>query len=58
MKLSELQELLEMFKIKFGDLEIVRYYIDEDEECPILKNNFSATQDSCSKEFENIRFWV
>lgn len=59
MKLSEMREWLQELENKWGDIEIVRYYIDEDDlELPIEKNNFSGTQDADADHIEYVRFWV
>lgn len=59
MKLSEMQKILKEYEDKYGDIEIVRYYIDTDEDLNILKNNFSATaEDPNPYKILYIRLWV
>lgn len=59
MKLSEMRELLQTLENKWGDIEIVRYYIDNDDlELPIEKSNFSGTQNEGVDHIEYVRFWV
>jgi hypothetical protein len=55
MRISELQEILQSYKDKFGDLDILMQSTDNDDEFEPHKNNFCyTTEDESDKRYLTI----